>query len=45
MEEDLKQIRKMFPDAPEKFIRAMFHNIYGKKHMWKRLEDLNDDSK
>jgi len=37
------KIKEMFPDAPDQFINAMYHNIKGKQYLW-REEKLNDDS-
>jgi hypothetical protein len=38
------KIKEMFPDAPDEFIRNMYHNINGKKFLWKLTEGMNDDS-
>lgn len=47
MEDDklFNQIKDMFPDAPEEFISAMYHNLKGKQIMWKMFDTMNDDSK
>lgn len=37
------KVKEMFPDAPDYFIKAMYHNIKGKQYLWKE-EDLNEDS-
>lgn len=38
-----ENIKEMFPTAPEKFHRAMYHNIKGKQFLWDAW--VNDDSK
>jgi hypothetical protein len=37
------KVKEMFPDAPESFILAMYHNIKGKQYLW-RDKDMNDNS-
>ena len=36
-------VEEMFPDAPESFVLAMYHNIKGKQYLW-RDKDMNDNS-
>jgi len=37
------KIKEMFPDAPDFFIEAMYHNIKGKQYLWKE-NIMNDNS-
>tara|TARA_R110002050_G_scaffold150400_7_gene277131 strand:- start:3281 stop:3460 length:180 start_codon:yes stop_codon:yes gene_type:complete len=37
------KVKEMFPDAPDFFIKAMYHNIKGKEFMW-RESNMNEDS-
>tara|TARA_R110002050_G_scaffold294365_1_gene452103 strand:+ start:1961 stop:2113 length:153 start_codon:yes stop_codon:yes gene_type:complete len=37
------KVKEMFPDAPEQFVLAMYHNIKGKQYLWKE-EDMNNNS-
>ena len=38
------KVKEMFPDAPEDLIKTMYHNIYGKKLLWRFTEEMNDNS-
>ncbi len=37
------KVKDMFPDAPDFFIKAMYHNIKGKQHLWTE-NTMNDNS-
>ncbi len=37
------KVKEMFPDAPDSFVLAMYHNIKGKQYLW-RDKDMNDNS-
>jgi hypothetical protein len=39
----ISNIKSLFPDADDRFINAMFHNIRGKQSIFS-VDDMNDDS-
>lgn len=38
------KVKELFPEAPDAFVQAMYHNINGKKLLWKFTEEMNDNS-